>query len=79
MNYPEEYYLEIDGDNKLRGQILINQNTKDKIKYYYSEINIVSMESSKIWCHVTILYDYLDKDDLLNQATQELIKYLRDR
>lgn len=79
MNYPEEYYLNIDGDNQRRGQIIINLNIKYKIKYYYSEINIVSVESSKIWCHVTILYDYLDKDDLINQSTQELIKFLRDR
>lgn len=73
--YPQEFFVEITTDEYREGRITINK-MDDK---FSSEIDIVQIETKKIWHHVGSFYNFSDAhsaNDVLETSIQLLSNFL---
>ncbi|MCK5884589.1 MAG: hypothetical protein KAG61_12935 [Bacteriovoracaceae bacterium] len=73
--YPQDFFIKINSDEYREGRITINK-MDDK---YSSEIDIVQIETKKIWHHVGSFYNFADAtcaNDVLETSIQRLANFL---
>jgi hypothetical protein len=71
--FPKEYFVPLSNNENLLGRIII---TKIHEKYC-SEIDIVQVESKKIFHHVIQLFNFPDEQEALDQSVQRLAQFLK--
>ena len=70
--YPYDYFVQLEGDPYHMGRITVTK-TQD---YFNAEINLVNSESQKIFSHVSMIFQELDEEELLQKSIQRLSEYL---
>lgn len=73
--YPQEFFIKLGEHPYLVGRLTLNWINKK----FNVEIDIVQIESKKIWSHVDILYGVDEKDECLERAVQRLSDYLKTK
>ncbi|OUR99936.1 hypothetical protein A9Q84_02590 [Halobacteriovorax marinus] len=71
--FPKDYFITIEGDSFREGRISVNKLNQE----YVAEIDIVQIESRKIWQHVKTIYGRSTARDALEDGSYTLGKYLR--
>lgn len=71
--FPQEYFVELQGEEHLVGRLVINKIHEA----FWVEIDIVQKESKKIWSHVGDIHRVFDFDEATHQAVQLLADYLK--
>lgn len=72
--FPAEYFVELIGEDFLVGRLLINKINEK----FWIEIDIVQIESKKIWAHVGDVRSESDLDDALSNSVQMLSSFLTE-
>jgi hypothetical protein len=73
IEYPLEYFIEIEGQSFLIGRLTIHLMDKG----FWVSVDIVQNESKKIWAHAGDLYGINDLDEVTYCAVQLLADYLK--
>lgn len=72
-DFPKDYFVTIENDSFREGRISVNKLNQE----FVAEIDIVQIESRKIWQHVKTIYGRSTARDALEDASYTLGKYLR--
>lgn len=76
--FPQEYFLNIEGDQFKIGRIVVLFTEKlDSEREYTSEIDIVGIENKRIWVHVDSLYGLPSKEEAIEAGVQRLANFLK--
>ena len=75
--YPKEFFIKIDGEPFLEGRLLVNAS--ENLNSFWVEIDIVSIETKKIWKHLKTIYDYKEEGEAIDAAMQVLAKKLKGK
>ena len=71
--FPKEYFLKLDGQAFLEARLTINEMQNS----FWVEVDIVQLESRKIWAHVGDLYNVSDEDEAIHKAVQLTADYIK--
>jgi hypothetical protein len=71
--FPKEYLIAFDGHNFLEGRLTVNAIGE----HFSVEIDIVFIESKKIYRHIDILYHQQSVQEALDNGVQSLSFYLK--
>ncbi len=72
-DFPKEFFVEIETDDFREGRISVNQIEDG----FMAEIDIVQIETRKIWKHVKSIFGRESAHDALEDASYYLGKFLR--
>jgi len=72
-DFPKEYFIPLTNNENPLGRIIINK-IHDK---YCTEIDIVQIESKKIFHHVQQLFNFPEEQEALDQSVQKLAQFLK--
>jgi len=73
IEFPKEYFVEIESDEYREGRISVNKLNDG----FMAEIDIVQIETRKIWKHVKSIFGRETAHDALEDASYYLGKFLR--
>ena len=73
MDFPQEYFIKLDGQEFLLGRLVVNLLKN----VYWVEVDIIQKESRKIWAHVGDLHGILELDEAIHKAVQMLADYTK--
>lgn len=68
----KEYIIPFEGEDFYQGRVEIYQGPSG----YNADVNIVHIETGKIYASVKQLYNFKEIDDLLQEAVQVMSNYL---
>ena len=75
MEFPQEYFVKLDGEDFLLGRLSIN-----KLNHaFWVEIDIVQKDSRKIWAHVGDLHGIKELDEAIDSSVQMLANFTRKK
>jgi predicted transcriptional regulator len=72
-HYPRELYLEIQNNPHLLGRLTLIKAQK----HFHVEVDLVFLESKKIYRHINSLYNLSEEQEAIDLAMQKLAKFLR--
>lgn len=72
-SFPHEVYLDIDNEPFFKGRIIINKVSRG----YQADIDIVSVESQRIYKHVGRVFEVSDPEETLDSAIYKLSQFLK--
>jgi hypothetical protein len=75
VEFPKEIFLKLDGQEFLEGRLTINQLKNS----YWVEVDLVQIESRKIWVHVGDLHNIPSEDEATYRSVQMLSDYLKSK
>ncbi len=75
VEFPKEIFLKLEGQEFLEGRLTINQLKNS----YWVEVDLVQIESRKIWVHVGDLHNIPSEDEATYRSVQMLSDYLKSK
>lgn len=73
FEYPKEFYVTLQNNDNLIGQIEVNKTTKG----YNAEVSIVFKETKKIFKHVDQVFGAEDETEACDLGIMKLSRYLK--
>jgi hypothetical protein len=75
QEFPKEIFLKLEGQEFLEGRLTINQLKSS----FWVEVDLVQIESRKIWVHVGDLHNIASEDEATYRSVQMLSDFLKTK
>jgi hypothetical protein len=75
QEFPKEIFLKLEGQEFLEGRLTINQLKSS----FWVEVDLVQIESRKIWVHVGDLHNVSSEDEATYRSVQMLSDFLKTK
>ncbi len=75
-DFPLEYFIKLENNDYYDGRIIVNKYSRLDKSEYSVEIDIVNIESRKIYQHVDILYGVESVDEATHLGVQKLSNFI---
>ena len=72
-SYPHEIFIDIENEPFFKGRIIVNKVSRG----YQADIDIVSLESQRIFKHVGQVFESSDAEEAFDSAVYKLSQFLK--